>query len=171
MGPLWLTGFLSGLVCEFLLEPLISVAWRQRKYMADAMAVQLTRDPDALAGALAALEERPTSIQPWAAHLAVAGGSGLNGPFGRSIVPIFPSLEKRGAALVRMGAHMAPKAKPRMPRWAVAILAVLGVVLASLMGLVIYLLVILSTALSGLFTIVPAALLHYLLRAIAAHLR
>ena len=91
MGPVLLTGFLSGLVSEFLLEPLVSLAWRQRKYMADATAVRLTRDPDGLAGALAMIADRPKGIQPWTAHLAVAAGPrGQDGPFGQAIVPIFP---------------------------------------------------------------------------------
>jgi hypothetical protein len=44
------------------------------------------------------------------------------------------------------------------------ILAVLTGVIAALLGVVLYLLVLVSAALSGLFTIVPAALLHVLLR-------
>src|ERR1700730_15883594 len=50
MGPVLLSGLVSGMVSKMFLEPLIACAWRQRKYMADATAVQLTRDPDALAG-------------------------------------------------------------------------------------------------------------------------
>ena len=165
MGPVLLTGFLSGMVTEFLLTPLVSLAWRQRKYMADATAVELTRDPDGLAGALAAIADSPTGIATWTAHLAVAGGSrGQDGPFGTSLVPIFPSIEKRGDALVRMGAHIAPHHGQRMPWLAKVVLTVLLSIVGALLCLVIYLLVMLSAAVSGLFTIVPAALLHYLLR-------
>jgi len=164
MGPIWLSGFLGGMVCQFFLEPLIALAWRQRKYMADATAVELTRDPDGLAGALITMGESPRGIQPWTAHLAIASGSNMSGPFGTSFVPIFPSLEKRGAALVRMGAHVAPVDKPRMPLWLVAVFTTLLSIAALLMAIVVYLLVILSTALSGMFTIMPAAILHYLLR-------
>jgi len=49
----------------------------------------------------------------------------------------------------------------------VAIGAVLGVVVAGLLGVVVYLLVMVSAALSGLFTIMPAAALHVLLRWLA----
>jgi Zn-dependent protease with chaperone function len=167
MGPIVITGFLSGLVTAMMLEPLVSLAWRQRKYMADATAVRLTRDPDALASALAAIADRPQRLQPWAAHLAVAAGSrGEDGPFGASMVPIFPSTGKRVAALGRMGAHVPLEPKRHVPWPAALVLALLASVLATLMGVVVYLLVVVSAALSGLFTVVPAGLLHVLLRAI-----
>jgi Zn-dependent protease with chaperone function len=167
MGPILITGFLSGLVSALMLEPLVSLAWRQRKYMADATAVGLTRDPDALAGALTAIAGRPQAIQAWAAHLAVAPGpSGQGGPFGPAMVPIFPSQQKRLAALTRMGAHVAQTPARGAPWPAVLVLAVLATILAGLIGVVVYLLVIVSAALSGLFTVVPAALLHALLRSI-----
>ncbi|MGE5243740.1 MAG: M48 family metalloprotease [Betaproteobacteria bacterium] len=165
MGPVLLTGFLSALVTGFLLEPLVALAWRQRKYMADATAVQLTRDPDALARALAAIADSPKGIALWTAHLAVAAdGRGQGGPFGRSIVPIFPSPRKRMAALDRMGAHVALAPRPPMPWPAALVLGGLLSVVGALMCLVVYLLVMVSAAVSGLFTIVPAAFLHYLLR-------
>ena len=40
---------------SFLLGPLIALLWRTRRYLADATAVQLTRDPDSLARALTGL--------------------------------------------------------------------------------------------------------------------
>jgi Zn-dependent protease with chaperone function len=165
MGPVVLTGFLSGIVCEFFLEPLVAWAWRERKYMADATAVQLTRNPSALAGALAAIEHSYTSVPTWAAHLAVAAQrSGAGGPFGASIVPIFPSIEKRVRALNRMGAHTALQPRPPMPKWLVMLFTVAAVVGGGLMSVVVVLLVWVSTAISGLFTILPTALLHFLLR-------
>ncbi len=168
MGPVCLAGFLSGMLTGFLLDPLIALAWRQRKYMADATAVQLTRDPDGLARALADVGDRPGGIAPWTAHLAVAaGGAGALGPFGTALVPIFPTPEKRVAALVRMGAHVALEPKPRVPWPLVVVFAVLLSIFAALMGVVVYLLAIVSAALSGLFTVVPAALLHLLLRWLA----
>lgn len=169
MGPVWLTGFLSGLVTQFLLEPLVAAAWRQRKYMADAAAVQLTRDPDGLAGSLTVVGSRPLGIVQWTAHLAVAPDpSGQSGPFGRSIVPIFPSAEKRMKALIRLGAHvtLGPR-KPGLPLVAKLVIGALLSVAGALMCVVVYLLVILSTAMSGFFTIMPVAALHVLLRWLA----
>ncbi len=164
MGPVLITAFLAGLLTAFLLEPLIALAWRQRKYMADATAVQLTRDPDGLAGALAAIAGSPAGIAPWTAHLAVAAPGGRVGPFGAGVVPIFPSPEKRVAALVRMGAQVTLQPRHRLPWPLLLLLVTLLSIAGALMCVVVYLLVILSTAISGLFTIFPAALLHYLLR-------
>jgi Zn-dependent protease with chaperone function len=167
MGPVLIGGFLTGLLSQLLLEPLIAAAWRQRKYMADATAVELTRDPDALAGALVAIARGQMTIAPWAAHLAVAADRNQAGPFGPSMVPIFPSMDRRLAALSRMGAHVAPKPHQRMPWPFVVFFAGLVSVVVILMCVVVYLLVIVSAALSGLFTFMPAAFLHFLLRWIA----
>lgn len=164
MGPVVISGFLCGFVTQFLLEPLVVLAWRQRKYMADATAVRLTRDPDALAGALAEIAGSEP-IVPWTAHLAIGGKvrSG-DGPLGGSLVPIFPSLQRREAALARMGAHVTLPARTRLPWLLVVILGVIVSIVTVLMALVVYLLVILSAALSGLFTIMPAGILHVVLR-------
>ena len=165
MGPVMITGFLAGLVTGFVLEPLVALAWRQRKYMADATAVQLTRNPDSVAAALVVVGDSPKGIAAWTAHLAVAAGRyQSSGPFGMSIVPIFPSAEKRGKALVRMGAHLAPGARRHLPWPIVLVMTVLFSIVGVLMCVVIYLLVMVSAALSGIFTIMPAAALHFLLR-------
>lgn len=60
-GP-WMAGFFFDLACAFLIFPLLALAWRRRKYLADATAVRLTRDPDALAGALAQLGSRHAAV-------------------------------------------------------------------------------------------------------------
>ena len=54
-----------------MLGPSVALLWRTRKYLADACAVQLTRDPDGLARALRKLANDPGAIQGsgWAAHL------------------------------------------------------------------------------------------------------
>ena len=57
----------------FVLSPVLGLAWRRRKYLADAAAVQLTRYPDGLARALdrARGERRSIPGGEWAAHLFV----------------------------------------------------------------------------------------------------
>jgi Zn-dependent protease with chaperone function len=162
MGPVVLTGFLAGLMTQMFLAPLIALAWRQRKYMADATAVQLTRDPDTLAGTLAAVGDAPTSITPWVSHLAVVDPRSI-GAFG-SVVPIFPSVARRVAALTRMGAHVSLEPKPRVPWPLAAVFGALLALIAALMCVVIGLLVLVSTAMSGMFTFFPAAIAHALLR-------
>jgi hypothetical protein len=82
-------------------------------------------------------------------------------------VPLVPSLAWREAALVRMGAHADLELRPRVPL-ALAIVGIaLLVVLGAMMAVVVYLLAIVSTAFSGLFTLAPAAVLHVLLRWLA----
>ena len=72
VGPVGFAGFLCGLVSTMMLEPVIALAWRARKYMADATAVKLTRNPNGLAGALVAIANRgSTRVAPWAGHLCV----------------------------------------------------------------------------------------------------
>jgi Zn-dependent protease with chaperone function len=172
MGPVFLAGFLGGLVATTLLGPTIALAWRRRKLYADAEAVRLTRDPDALGGALVALGAAGAGapIAPWAAHLCVVdpghGGSFMDG----SGVRPFPSLRRRLQALVRQGADPALlanlDARP-MPLAARLLLAVLGALVALLLGVAAVLLVWVSLAISWLFTLLPATLLHFLLRAVA----
>ncbi len=71
MGPVVLMGFFGGTVSEFFLGSMLGFAWRQRKYLADATAVRLTRDPDTLARALMKMGGGQT-IDSWADHLSVS---------------------------------------------------------------------------------------------------
>ncbi len=167
-GPLVMSGFFGGLVSSFVLAPLVALAWRQRKYLADSTAVRLTRNPDTLAEALQKIgpERGATSFAPWAAHLAVV----QDGPAGRggsllssSPVPMFPGLERRLKALVRQGATVTVVEKKVPPlAWLVGV--PVGLLLAALMSTVIVLLLWVSLALSGLFTLLPFGALNLLLR-------
>jgi Zn-dependent protease with chaperone function len=163
VGPVWFSGFLGGLVSTMILSPGIAWAWQQRKYMADATAVRLTREPDGLSSALLALNSANTSLLSgaWASHLCVVASQGS-----RMVVPIFPSVERRISALVRMGASQQalPAPPPASPLWAKLLIGVLLVVLAGLMAMLIPLLVLVSTMMTGMFTILPTAFLHALLR-------
>lgn len=67
-----------------LLGPCMAMLWRTRRYLADAGAVEFTRNPDALARALQRLSEDETTIEggAWASHLFVVnpqGDSSLRG--------------------------------------------------------------------------------------------
>jgi Zn-dependent protease with chaperone function len=66
--------FFNGL----LLGPCMALVWRTRRYLADASAVELTRNPDALAGALERLSRDNSAIPggSWATHLFVINPSG-----------------------------------------------------------------------------------------------
>ena len=61
-----------------LLGPSMALLWRTRRYLADAGAVEFTRNPDALAQALQRLSEDTTAIEGggWASHLFVANPTG-----------------------------------------------------------------------------------------------
>jgi Zn-dependent protease with chaperone function len=61
-----------------LLGPCMALVWRTRRYLADASSVELTRNPDALAGALERLSQDNSAIPggSWATHLFVINPSG-----------------------------------------------------------------------------------------------
>lgn len=59
-----------------LVGPLLALTWRTRRFLADATAVQLTRNPDGIARGLEGLLSRGGGIRggAWADHLFVVGG-------------------------------------------------------------------------------------------------
>jgi Zn-dependent protease with chaperone function len=63
---------------QILLGPCMALLWRTRRYLADASAVEFTRDPDALATALQCLSEDTNAIAGggWASHLFVVNPKG-----------------------------------------------------------------------------------------------
>jgi Zn-dependent protease with chaperone function len=167
-GPIFATGFFGGILGVFLLEPLVSLAWRRRKYLADATAVRLTRDPEALSTGLQHLGggDGHSPLGAWGAHLCVVRPATRGGRLlGGNVVPAFPSLERRLRALVALGASSAP-ARVALPLGKLAIVVPLLSLAAVLMVVVLGLLVYVSAALSALFLGLPFGLLHLLLRAL-----
>jgi len=163
-GPIFATGFFGGIISSFVLEPLVSLAWRRRKYLADATAVRLTREPNALSDALQHLGGGHTPLGAWGAHLCVVRPALRSGGlFGGSVVPAFPALDRRLRALVTLGASSAP-APISLPIGKIAIVAPLMVIVAGLMALALVLLVWLSIGLSALFLGLPFGIIHMLLR-------
>ncbi len=63
---------------NLLLGPCMALLWRTRRYLADASAVELTRNPDALANALQHLSEDNSAVagSEWASHLFVVNPQG-----------------------------------------------------------------------------------------------
>jgi Zn-dependent protease with chaperone function len=59
-----------------LVDPLLAWTWRTRRFLADATAVQLSRNPDGIARGLEGLLARGGGIRggAWADHLFVVGG-------------------------------------------------------------------------------------------------
>lgn len=164
-GPVVIGGFFGGMVSSVLLEPLVAVVWRRRKYLADAIAVQLTRDPQMLSEALLALSagERGGGFPAWSAHMLIIGSAQRGGILSGASVPMYPAIDKRLKALGRMGATVSI-ATHRMSLWLQLLIAVASVVIGGLLCVVVFLLVMVSIALSGMFTFLPAMILHAILR-------
>jgi hypothetical protein len=107
LGPVLFNGMIAGVINSLALSPLVNLAWRRRKYIADATAVRLTRDPHALDGALAAIASAGSSVRmpAWAGHLCLVdpGTIGDANFLRKSWVAIFPPPGSRHEALVKMG--------------------------------------------------------------------
>jgi hypothetical protein len=82
--PIFLTNFAVKLSLWFfsftMLVPSMALLWRKRKYLADACAVQLTRNPDGLAQALRKLnvDRQPIPGGAWASHLFLVSPAGAD---------------------------------------------------------------------------------------------
>jgi Zn-dependent protease with chaperone function len=163
------SALLCGMLRMFVLGPLLALAWRQRKFMADATAVRLTRDPDTLASALEKLM-RATARERFAGsteHLAVVATSGApSGIGGGSIVPMFPAIRRRLRALTRLGAHVAIAPARLGPVFWLLILPLI-VLFALLLVALMFGMVVLAALTSAGLTWVPLAFVHLLLRALA----
>lgn len=162
-GPIVIGGFFGGLVSSVFLEPLLALVWRRRKYLADAIAVQLTRDPQALSDAIRYIGNG-SDFPAWCSHMLVARSAGRGGLLSGSAVPMYPAHDKRLKALARMGATVTLAAPRSTPLWQQLLIVGVGALIVSLLSVAIYLLVIISIALSGLFTLLPAIILHAILR-------
>jgi len=145
------------LIRSIFVGPMVMLVWRRRRFHADAVAVQLTRNPDALAKALCALsvDAALLSRARWAEPLFVVGapGGGWSEELG-GLGSSHPPLEKRLKRLAAMGGRdfRAP-ARSFMPReWTAAslILVPLAALTVPLMGVVV--------ALSFLLAAFPALL-------------
>jgi hypothetical protein len=108
---------------EYLMTgPLVGALWRRRELLADATAVQLTRNPDGLAGALERLREIGVTVPhggavsylfaawwPRGAGTEQATDQSSASFFGR---PMHATLDRRISQLVAMGAHPEAASRP-----------------------------------------------------------
>lgn len=151
-----------------LLAAPLGLAWRSRRLLADATAVQLTRDPSALATALSNANAAGTEM-PEAGNL-VANLFALS-PWPKATVQVlspWPTIEARVAALVRQGANPDLTPAPGMHGCLVALLSLLLVPLLAPVALLLALGTLIgglaAIAITTLFLGPPVALLHGLLR-------
>jgi hypothetical protein len=129
-------------------EPLVTLVWRARRYLADAMAVQLTRNPDGLASALERLGSQATEVPggAWADYLFIvtergggrrrAGAGDAPRGLGGSAGDPHPTVERRVRRLRAMGARPGRiEAQPRrLALWAYLVLASFAVFAGSLLA-------------------------------------
>jgi Zn-dependent protease with chaperone function len=168
--PVMIGGLVVGLLSSVGLSSGIAYLWRQRKYMADATAVRLTRNPDALVSALdlSTSSAGPLTEANWASHMQIIspGISDSNGILKNAAIA-FPSTDARQKALVTMGAKNVGLQKDALGTTDIARIALVAVLLlfaafllciavAGMMGMAL----IGTTALSG----IPVYLLHLILR-------
>jgi Zn-dependent protease with chaperone function len=127
----------------FFLGPPLSLLWRNRRYMADAKAVELTRDPDALARALTAIAG--SGVPPGgelreyffiSAPATASKGSLANRQ--TMSAALHPPLGRRIARLVALGADPAPRGVPFRPfRWLAGLRPGVALVVAALLALLV----------------------------------
>jgi Zn-dependent protease with chaperone function len=119
-----------------LLGPCMALLWRTRRYLADASAVQLTRNPDGLANALRDLSADNTAIPggAWAAHLFVISETKneSGGLQSESMMSFHPALKRRLKRLARMGAHIRLGSPQKKSPVAILILVLLSLIMAPL---------------------------------------
>ena len=158
---------------SLLLGSCIALVWRTRRYLADASAVELTRDPDGLAGALTKLEHDDTGIPggAWASHLFIVAPSGDTSTGasdfqGVSPLSFHPSLARRLKRLDRVGAHVNLEASDKVSGVAKVVLAVLWLVIGPPLAVAAGLMLVLI-AMMTMFNLTILALWLAVIRALA----
>ncbi|MGE0553867.1 MAG: M48 family metalloprotease [Gemmatimonadales bacterium] len=117
------TNFLAAMAQMLFFGPFLAAMWRARRYLADASAVRLTRNPHGLANAL-------QRLQPLELTFAAGHSSGLlflhwAGETGAPAGGWHPSLARRVGRLVAQGARLRPVATGQAPARANPILRAL----------------------------------------------
>jgi len=122
LSPLMITAlafsFTSTVFNTWLLGPLLAMTWRSRRYLADATAVQLTRNPQGLAQALMRLSEpfTPTIVAAGVPtrHLFIAwphNAQNAGGLDAETLMSFQPPIEKRLQRLSAMGANIGTRSE------------------------------------------------------------
>lgn len=124
---------------SLLLGMVIALLWRSRRYLADASAVQLTRDPDALARALRKLGAAG-GVPPAGAGIDYLffcgprrGGDGGFASKRGIFMPLHPSLQARMRRVIAMGASREMGAARPHWRGAAPLIGCLALIVAPLL--------------------------------------
>ena len=191
-----LIGIGMSLVNLFLTGPLLVFAWRSRGYLADALAVDLTRNPTAMADAIRTLGDgRGLPGSAWLELLLVVGGASVSNAkdpkAGRTLsdtglaASIAAPVWKRLARLERMGAQRpvdasstagqgsarraSTRPRGRFPMWlGVLIIAPLLAIVAVLVVIAAALIVYLVALAAFVILAIVAGPLHEFLRGLAS---
>ncbi|HEU0132477.1 MAG TPA: M48 family metalloprotease [Mycobacteriales bacterium] len=169
---------LTSMIFGFLyVNPFLRRGWRARRHLADAAAVQLTRNPDALARALAKLATTGNVVPgtEWAAHLFVVSRPlGWQRPRGTKdespMTTFHPSVPSRVQRLNAMGASVEVPGGVRTAaqRRALVLTAVVTapcwLPLAGVFTAIAFVLTGVSLAIDSLFLAPMVAVAHLLLR-------
>jgi Zn-dependent protease with chaperone function len=138
-----------------LFGPLIALIWRARRYLADAMAVQLTRNPDAMGRALRQLELEQTSVPGgsevsylfvvWPATPRKQRGKGKSSVL--ALPAMHPSPKRRIERLRAMGSKITPNESGKQRGRAATIatwvaMPLLAVLLIPLVALLVFLILV-----------------------------
>jgi Zn-dependent protease with chaperone function len=173
--PIWAAGGMAktGLMLLIfgVLSPLLALTWRTRRYLADTTAVQLTRNPDAVAGGLRGLTSRGGGMRggAWADHLFVVGGARI-GQEGASEIggnlgwlSPHPSLKSRLKRLQALGAYVDERVfSGGMTPTQVALMILVGGPIGLLIGALMTVALTLATGLVIVFMMIPMALIYFL---------
>jgi Zn-dependent protease with chaperone function len=130
-----------GLSSGLFVGQLIGAMWKRRQLLADATAVQLTRNPDGLASAVDRLRRGPVAVPKAApvSHLFAAWWGSSTGDDSSSVTALSRSMnvsaERRLEALRAMGAHIALTMRKPSLVGAVLMTVLLGPFLVLIVGL------------------------------------
>jgi Zn-dependent protease with chaperone function len=156
--PLWLFRFGVSFYVALICGPFVATIWRARRHLADATAVQLTRDPDGLASALRKWQQLAI-VAPggaWASHFFIVSGPGHSkenrlADSGFGYFPLTPPLDRRIARLEAQGAAVASRQTPAAPKVTILKLIVFAVLIGPLLALLFGLLFLIIFAFNFLF--------------------
>jgi hypothetical protein len=155
------TRYLTSLATMLCLGPLLTAAWRARRFLADATAVQLTRDPNGLAHALQRLDRAPVAFDRGhtSAPLFIHWPTGVGSHGWPSLGRFHPGLAVRVARLEASGAKRlrfgGPDGAARRFRWFTPILWLFRVLALVLWGVGI----VLALAAAGLLLVLTLAVM------------
>jgi hypothetical protein len=130
-----------GLSSGLFVGQLIGAMWKRRQLLADATAVQLTRNPDGLASAVERLRHFPVAVPKAGpvSHLFAAWWGSSTGDDSSSVTALSRSMnvsaERRLTALRAMGARIADTTRKPSLVGAILMTALLGPFLVLIVGL------------------------------------